>query len=326
MKVDCVVKGGRVVTPMGVIMGGVAISGGSIAAVGQDGLLPEGHRVIDAAGKFVIPGFIDMHSHLGAGGPIARIETDFISETEAAAHGGVTSFRSMVASMEPYLPQIDEIIGWGEKNSLVDFSFHAAIEVDEHFEELDALCDKGISGFKMFYTAYKGEEGRKLGQLGCDDGMVLRGCEFLARRGHPALITFHCEEQDIMDLLQPRVQGEGRGDLPAWTDARPDFIEPMSIDSAAWIAQATGARIHIAHVSTAEGAERIANWKGRGVQIFGETCPHYLVLTKHEEGLVPWGKINPPLRDAEDNARLWAALREGTIETMGTDNCPYTRA
>jgi dihydropyrimidinase len=98
----------------------------------------------------------------------------------------------------------------------------------------------------------------------------------------------------------------------------------MSLDSAAWIAKETGAPVHIAHMSTREAVEELARWQKAGVRIFGETTPTYLTLSKHD-ALGLFGKINPPLREKDDQEALWAALRDGVITTMGTDTCPYTR-
>lgn len=324
MKADCVIKNGLVVTPQGTLVGGVGVQGTKIVAIGADDALPDARRTVDAKGGYIIPGLIDIHYHLGAGGPIARIEEDFKTETPGAALNGVTTVCSMLATLDSYVPVANQVIKWGNATSSVNFALHCAIQVDRHFEELRQLCDMGMSRFKMFYTAYKGEEGRKIGQLGCDDGMVYRACEFFADYGFPAMGTLHCEEQEIMDLLQPRYENK-RMDLAAWTEARPDFIEAMSLDSAAWIAKHTGATIHIAHMSTKEAVEELARWQRAGVKIYGETTPTYLTLTKHDDiGL--YGKINPPLRDKEDQEAIWAALRSGTITTMGTDTCPYTKA
>jgi dihydropyrimidinase len=322
-KADCVIKNGIVVTPQGTIIGGVAVKGTKVIAVGADELLPDASRFINANGGYVIPGLIDIHYHLGAGGPPERIESDFRTETPGAAVNGVTTVSSMLATLDSYIPFALKVMEWGKGKSYVNYALHCAIETDSHFEELEKICDMGMCRFKMFYTAYKGEEGRKIGQLGCDDGMVYRAFEFFAEYGFPAMATLHCEEQDIIDLLQPRYEKK-RMDLAAWTEARPDFIEAMSIDSAAWIAKETGASVHIAHMSTREAVEELARWQSAGVRIYGETTPTYLTLTKYDN-IGIWGKINPPLREKDDQEALWAALRDGIITTMGTDTCPYTR-
>jgi dihydropyrimidinase len=323
MKADCIIRNGIVVTPHGIVIGGVAVRGTKIVSVASDELLPDAVRFIDANGGYVIPGLIDIHYHLGAGGPLERIESDFKTETPGVALNGVTTVSSMLASLDSYVPLAPMVIGWGRGKSYVNYALHCAIETASHLDELKQLCDMGMCRFKMFYTAYKGEEGRKIGQLGCDDGMVYRAFEFFANYGSPAIGTLHCEEQDIMDLLQPRYENK-RMDLAAWTEARPDFIEAMSLDSAAWIAKETGAPVHIAHMSTREAVEELARWQKAGVRIYGETTPTYLTLTKNDN-LGLFGKINPPLRERDDQEALWAALREGIITTMGTDTCPYTR-
>lgn len=325
MSVDFVIKNGKVVTPSGVMeRGAVAVNDGKILALGSEGVMPSANRIIDATGKVLIPGVIDMHTHPGSGfkPPVEKLRDDFRTESEAALYGGTTTMKVMLSFLEPVVPHLDRIIGWANSNSYIDIIFHIAIQHSSHLVELPEYWKRGITGTKLFFTAYKGREGEEIGQRNADSGIVYKVCEWGAKMGYPALPTIHCEEQDICDVLREKLTAEGRQGLTAWADARPNFVEAMAIESAAWIAQATGARINIAHVSTKESVGVLEEWQHRGAMVSAETTPHHLILNKNMN-LGRHGKIGPPLRDATDNARLWEALRLGIITTMGSDHLAY---
>src|SRR4051794_38277336 len=154
MTVDTVVGNGLVITPGGIIHGGVAIEGERIVAVGLEAGLPPARRTIDARRGTIIPGFIDAHVHLGPGGvdwpPTAR---DFGTESRAAAFGGVTTALVFLFSLESYLPVFDDVVAWGEQNSVIDFAFHAGINSFDQIAEIAALTELGITSFKHFFTA-----------------------------------------------------------------------------------------------------------------------------------------------------------------------------
>jgi len=325
MPVDLVVKNGKVVTPSGVMeSGAVAVEKGKIVALGSESAMPSANKVVDATGKVVLPGAIDAHTHPGSGfkPPPDKLRDDFRTESEAALYGGTTTMKVMLSFLEPVVPHLDKIIDWANSNSYVDIIFHVAIQDPSHLDELPEYWKRGITGTKLFYTAYKGREGEEIGQRNADSGIVYKVCEWGAKMGYPALPTIHCEEQDICDVLRAKYMAEGRQGLTAWADARPNFVEAMTIESAAWIAQATGTRINIAHVSTKESVGVLEEWQKRGVQVSAETTPHHLILNKNMN-LGKHGKIGPPLRDATDNARLWEGLRQGIITTMGSDHLAY---
>jgi len=325
MPADFVIKNGKVVTPMGVLENGaVAVSNGKIVSVGSETVMPTANRVVDASGKVLIPGVIDMHTHPGSGfkPPVEKLRDDFRTESEAALYGGTTTMKVMLSFLEPVVPHLDRIIGWANSSSYIDIIFHIAIQHPSHLDELPEYWKRGITGQKLFYTAYKGKEGEEIGQRNADSGILYKVCEWDAKMGYPSLPTIHCEDQDVCDVLREKLSTAGRQGLTAWADARPNFVEAMAIEGAAWISQATGARINIAHVSAKESVGVLEEWQHRGVQISAETTPHHLILNKNMN-LGKHGKIGPPLRDSTDNARLWEALRLGIITTMGSDHLAY---
>lgn len=277
---DLVIKNGRVVTPSGVIMGGVAVKDGKIVKVGCDENLPEAGKVIDAKGNYVIPGLIDPHVHLGNdefGVPFTRIRDDFISETRGAIYGGVTTCLSYWCQLVSYKEKIGQVIDWGNENSHINFGLHLAVQNNLHIEELQEYCrDLGATSFKHFYNCYKGKTGAQLGHSHCDPDMLYRSCEQLAAYGEPGVACVHCEEQDIIYYLEDKIKAEGGNDLAAYARSRPRFTELMQMYHAMEIANAAGAPLYIVHISLKEGVEATIEARKKGYKVYSETCPHYL--------------------------------------------------
>ena len=327
--VDIIVKNGLVVTPTGVIKGGVAVKGDKIVKVGCDENLPEATKVIDAKGGYVIPGLIDPHVHLANDEtpvPQTRWHDDFITETRGAAYGGVTTLLTYLCQLGDYDEKFEEVKKEGNENSYINFGFHFAIQNDDHIRDIKKYCDMGVSSFKHFYNCYKGETGIQLGHRHCSPDMLWRSCEQIAEYGYPAIANTHCEEQDIIYYLEKKVKAEGGDDLAAYTRSRPAALETMQMLHAMEIAKATGAPLYVVHVTVKEGVDAVQAARAQGFNIYAETCPSYLTLTDQmEDTLGNWGKVNPPLRSQADCDRLWRGIVDGSVTNMGTDHCPYSR-
>lgn len=327
--VDLVIKNGVVVTPQGQVKGGLAIAGGKIMEIGNDLILPKANREIDVKGNFVLPGLIDPHVHLGLGATRRgedKFRDDFRTESISAAVGGVTTIISTAyfggagASLLPCIRRAKEI---GSQNSLVDFKFSGTIVTEAHLEEIPKLAAEGVTSFK-FFAVYKGEEAKQVGLTGITWGFIYKGLENIALCGSPALAMIHAEESEVIDHLRQKLQAQARDDLVAWSDSRPGICEAMHVFTAGLMAQEIGVPLYFVHVSAKESIEAVHHLRQRGAPVYVETCPHYLLLTKHADiGL--WGKVNPPLRDEADNKQLWRALGDGTVDTIGTDHCSYQR-
>lgn len=326
MVVDTTVRNGRVVTPGGVLLGGLAIDGEQIVAVGTDDALPASRRSIDARGRYVIPGLLDAHVHLGPGGlDWPKTAADFRTESRAAAYGGVTTALVFLFSLESYLPVLDDLIGWGETNSVIDFAFHAGINTPEQIAQIPALVDHGITSFKHFFTAYRHDGGGVLEPM--DPGLLYRSFRTIGAVGTGAVAQVHAEDMDLILLHQAEMQASGRHDLEAWSLARPPLCEALAIEQVALIARATGARPYIVHLSSAAGVDAVERAQRAGLDLVAETCPQYLTLDQTMEAQVGcWAKVNPPVRTEADQERLWRALRDGSVTTMGTDHGPLDRA
>ena len=327
--VDLVVRNGQVVAPGGIVRGGVAIDGETIVAVGVDDALPPARRVIDAREQYVIPGLIDAHVHMGSEEDASieeGLRDNMPVETDGAVHGGVTTFAHFAGGAgAPLVPAILTTIREGNRWSRVDFFLHAFVMGEEHLKEQGEVYGLGVTSFKHFFNAYKprASEDPGFSWLGgpVDAGILFRSLRFCARQGYPAIGIVHAEDIDLISVLEEEVRGTGRADLAAWTQARLNVAEALRIEMAIAIARAAGAPLHIAHMSTAEGADLVAGARARGWPIWSEVGPSWLTHTcEMEEEVGCWGKVNPPLRYQRDVDRLWRGIHDGGVTCLGTDH------
>lgn len=309
-----VIANGTIVNHDGRRHADVAISDGKIAEIGEPGSL-QGERVIDANGKFVAPGAIDPHVHLGL---YTDLESDFRTETRSAAVGGVTMFKHMLINQGSYHDTFEATKRLGETNSMVDFAFDVAMVHDTHVPEVAEYNELGINSYK-FLLAYKGSEGAELGIRSCDDGYLYHGMKEVAKLGFPANVRVHCENFDIIVTLRDKLRESGADGLKAWMDARPRITEATDVVRAAYLAGQLGCRIAVIHISSAESVDAIQLFKDQGVDILGETGPQWLYFT-YESDIGILGKYNPSLKDQESVDRLWRGLKERTMTSIGTDH------
>jgi dihydropyrimidinase len=320
---DLVVRGGSVVLPQtnGIVVD-VAINNGQIAALLAPGTGAEAAETLDASGKTVLPGVIDVHLHLGHGKDIARprVPEDAESETAAAAIGGVTTFIPYLMATDPFEKLFDEVKAVTEAGARIDFGYHFIISTEAQLAGVPRYArDFGVPSFKIFMNN-RGGEGARLGLPDIDDGFLLRLCEGAA--AHGGMVCPHPENIEAAWVLRKRAMDadpEGRGGLRAWNTTRPPFIEADAVQRAALFARETGARLYIVHTSSREALLAGLRARDAGTDILIETCPHYLT---HD---VDWqggdiGKINPPLRERDDCEALWAGILSGDIDTVATDH------
>lgn len=321
--VELSVRNARVVTPGGTILGGVAANGGRIVAVGADGELPAAETEIDAEGNYLIPGIIDPHVHLGRRtlGYPDQLEIEFETESRGALHGGVTTFINFIEQGDPYLPDLDFYTEVGEENSYIDFTHHWVMSHDHHVDEIQPLADAGYRSFKLFFNMYKHMD---IDIEASEADRVYHVLKRIADMNH-GLAMFHAENGDLSHARRQEVQASGRTGMRAWSDASPPVSEAMQIDHVARLTEFTDSHSYVVHISCEEGVEALAPYRERGVDIHGETLVVFLTLTVDDE-LGTWGKISPPIREQSDQDALWAALRDGTLEHVGTDHISTDRA
>ncbi len=287
----------------------ILIEGETIAAVGEN-LTADGAEVIDAAGKIVMPGLVDMHVHLRE--PGQEYKEDILSGTRAAAHGGVTS----VASMPNTHPPVDneaivEMISRKAKAyGYADVYPTACITKGQQGEELTEMGLLHQSGAIAFT-----DDGRSV----MDPGVMRRALDY--SKIFDGLLISHCEEEN---LRGSGVRNEGLVSTELGLKGIPNAVEDLMIVRDLMLAELTGARVHIAHLSTASGVQMVRAAKAKGVRVTAETTPHHLFLTDEEvRGYDTNTKVNPPLRTEADNQALIAALRDGTVDCIVTDHAPH---
>jgi dihydroorotase len=314
--VDLVIRGGRVVSPDSVIDASVAIKDGVIVAVGADEVMPPAGETLDAEGLHVLPGAIDVHVHFRD--PGYPHKEDFASGTAAAAFGGVTTVFDMPNTIPP--TGTAEVLAAKQRMAAaaahVDFGLYGLLGEDT-IAHVPDLVEGGVIGFKLYM-------GNTFGKIPSPStGAMLEAFEVVARTGKR--VSLHAETNSIMERRETRMREAGRTDPLAHLASRPAVVAIEAVSRAAILAEWTGARIHILHISSAEELRPLREAKGRGVDITGETCPHYLLLSSDDYArLAGVIRVNPPVREARNQAPLWAALADGTIDLIATDHAPHS--
>lgn len=315
MDVDLVINDGFLVMPeTGIHRASLAIKDEKIVGIFEDASFLNGQFTIEARGKYVLPGVIQPHAHLGR---LVNFEDD-ATETSSAAIGGVTTILIFHRENEDYNPLFQNRIRTAEQKSFIDFSFHLQIMTDLHLEGIPQYFGKyGISSFK-FNMGYKGLESIKKGITELNDGLMVAAFSRLKEiKGTVACV--HAENSEINSYQTERLQQRGRNDLKAWSQSRPFYSEAEAIQRALFFSELSGCPLYIVHMTTRQGLKLISKYRQRGRSpVFVETCPQYLT---HDVdcGLGNIAKFIPPLRTAADRAALWQGLKNGDIDTIGID-------
>ena len=316
MEFDSVIKNARIVTPIGVSNGWIGLLGGKIAAVGSPDSLPNAASTFDAQNKYVIPGVVDPHVHVGAFNPL---RDDFRTESRAAAAGGVTTIGIHLQLKEKGTREVIESYKREfESNSVVDGFFHVQIKDDLSFQEISIYPEMGINSYKLTW-----------GEIGAGgDARLYQAMEELSKLGDRVRGIIHAENREIAAFLAHRLANRGRRDFPAWNESRPWFCEAEFMEKSILFAEVTKCPIYFEHVTIGRAIEILTRARKRGVNVKAETCPQYLTLASEDRGVVsafpPYGHVNPPLRDRESNDLLWEGIASGIIDCIGSDHAPYT--
>lgn len=326
---DLVIYGGLVALPgQAPAHCDIAISDGRIAAILEAGTEVEALRRLDAAGRLVMPGALDVHVHLGHGSDISypRAASDAESESSAAASGGVTTIVPFILSAEEHSTIFDQIRSVTEAGSHIDFGYHLIISTEEQLAQVPRyIADYGIPSFKIFMNN-RGGEGKRLGLPDIDDAFLFRLAQACAQNG--GILCPHPENIEVVHYLRQQVMAgdpDGINGLSSWNESRPPFVEADAIQRAARLCQAAGSPIYVVHTSSGEALDAAIAARQSGVDITIETCPHYLTHdVTWERGTV--GKINPPLREPADREALWAGITSGAIDTVASDHVHRTLA
>lgn len=325
MAYDLIIANGTVVSAEGPQTADVAVRGERIAAVGPGLAHDAGSaRVLDAKGKYVIPGGLDVHVHLELPFCGTVSSDDWNTGTRAAARGGVTT---VIDFAIPYGEQSldDAFHAWSEraKKACVDYCFHMAItNWDRHGPEMETMVKKGCPTFKEFMI-YASEGWQ------ADDRAIYNTLERAKKLG--AMLLVHAESSRVLDELiarhhTPELMKQYGARLHPMT--RPNFIEAEAIQRAITWAEVTGGRLYIVHMSTGEGTDHVHAARQRGVDVYAETCVQYLVLDDSVFAR-PDGHLFaccPQVKKPNDQERLWKGLNDGEVCVISTDTCTFTQA
>jgi allantoinase len=267
-------------------------------------------EVIDAQGKFVLPGVVDAHAHIGD--PNFTDREDFTSGTRAAAAGGVTTIVDMVLKTPVDSPEAaKEKMDRGARQGIVDFSIHAGMMNSANLSNVEALTRLGICSFKAFMCAPYFIDKATL------QALMKTTAEF------HAITNVHAEDEELSQQLTAELKRANRMDPIAHNESKPNTVEEKAIKDAISIAQAARSKLHISHMSTSEGVRLIASAKREKVNVTAETCPHYLSLTRADVlKLGPYLKMSPPLKTEADVLALWRGLANGTVDMITSEHAP----
>ena len=289
---------------------------GRIAAVGVDLVAEPGETVVDCTGRLVVPGGIDVHTHLHLPVGQVRVSDDFDTGTRAAAIGGTTTVVDYVTAYRGEDP-LDALATWRSwaEPACVDYGLHMTF-TERVPERVVADCvEAGVTSFKL-YMAYP-----ELLQV--DDDVILDIMRMATRHG--GLVTLHCEDGGAIEVLRRQALADGRTGVMEHALTRPAVLEGEAVTRAAALAERAGASMYAVHLSSAQAIAAVREARERGVDVLAETCPQYLYLdTAKLAG--PDGEsfvCTPPLRDPWHAEELWHGMTHGHIHTVATDHCPF---
>jgi dihydropyrimidinase len=317
------IRGGEVVSSERVQRADVLIEGERIESVGALGNV-RADTTIDATGKLVIPGAIDVHTHLDMEVGVTRSSDDFTSGTIAAACGGTTTVVDFATAYRGE-SLADGLATWHRKahdQAAIDYSFHMTItELARPADDLVAeMVEAGVTSVKLYMTYPE--------RLMVSDDVIAE--VMTAAEKHGALVCLHCEDDATIAARRADALAAGHTG-PRWhAQSRPPGAEADAVLRAVQLAENSGAACYVVHLSSAPSLERVRVARERGLNFYAETCPQYLYLSAERYEEVPATAARyvcaPPLRDPYHAEELWEGLRRGHLQVVATDHCPFTSA
>jgi len=321
MNFDTIIRNGSVVTATDTYQADVAIANGSVVAIGKD--LPDQNasQLLDAAGKLVLPGGIDVHTHLDMPFGGTTSADDFETGTRAAAFGGTTTLIDCAIQdkSQPLRQAFDTWMSKASNKAVCDYAFHCIMTdvSGGQIGEMNDLVREGVTSFKLF-MAYPGV-------FMLDDGSIFKALRRTSENG--GLICMHAENGSAIDVIVQQALAEGKKAPKYHALTRPTTAEAEATARAIALAEMAGAPIYIVHLSCNDALEKVREARDRGLPVFAETCPQYLYLSIENFDAPGFEGakyvFTPPLREKWHQEKLWNGLKRDHLQVVSTDHCPF---
>lgn len=312
-EMDLAIVNGMLVLPdCGMLRADLYVKNGKICSIGNNKMI-RARRVLDAAGKYVCPGIIDPHVHLGL---FASMETDMQSETKAAIMGGITTIGLFMGGRESHFRTFPETQQQAERYSYTDIIPHLVISSEEQKKEIrDYSRYLGVTSFKVYMNGIQGMI------PSVDDGFIMDVFDEMRKTGKPCMLCCHTENTHLVErgIKMARDHYGEKGTIDNWNEAHPAMAEEEAIMRISYLAGKAGIPVYMVHIGTKEGVERLRQIKPFNPYINIETTSPYLSVAGKQRRNALY-KMEPPLREDEDRDALWKAVQDGIIDTIGTDN------
>jgi dihydropyrimidinase len=321
MSFDTLIVNGMVVTATDSYVADVAISDEKIVAIGQGLPRENTKQVLDARSKYVLPGGIDVHTHLDMPFGGTTSADDFETGTRAAAFGGTTTLIDFAIQYkgQSLRTAFDSWMQKASPKATTDYAFHCIITdlPDAHIDEMNALVRDGVPSFKLF-MAYPGV-------FMLDDASIFKAMRAASKTG--AMICMHAENGGAVDVIVKQALAEGKTAPKYHALTRPTTAEAEATARAIALAEMAGSPVYIVHLSCNDALEKVREARDRGLPVYAETCPQYLYLSIDDmEGPGFEGAkyvFTPPLREKWHQEKLWTGLKQDHLQVVSTDHCPF---
>ncbi|MBV9479248.1 MAG: dihydropyrimidinase [Acidobacteria bacterium] len=321
MAFDTIITNGRVVTASDTFSSDIAISAGKIAAIGQNLSRDNAATVIDAEGKYVLPGGIDVHTHLDMPFGGTTSSDDFETGTRAAVFGGTTTLIDFAIQYkgQSLRRALDSWMKKAAGKAVCDYSFHCIITDlgSAQLEEMNELVREGVTSFKLF-MAYPNV-------FMLDDATIFKALRATARNG--GLVCMHAENGGAIDVIVQQALAEGKKTPKYHALTRPTTAEAEATARAIALAEMAGSPVYIVHMSCHDALEKVREARDRGLPVYGETCPQYLYLSIENFDVPEFEGakyvFTPPLREKWHQEKLWTGLQRDHLQVVSTDHCPF---
>jgi len=318
---DTIIRNGSVVTATDTYAADVAIANGKIAAIGIDLGTQNTSKILDATGKLVMPGGIDVHTHLDMPFGGTTSADDFETGTRAAAFGGTTTLIDFAIQYkgQPLRQAFDTWMGKAANKAVCDYGFHCIVTdiSGGQLSEMNDLVHEGVTSFKLF-MAYPGV-------FMLDDGSIFKALQTTSKNG--GMVCMHAENGSAIDVIVQQALAEGKKAPKYHALTRPTTAEAEATARAIALAEMAGAPIYIVHLSCNDALEKVREARDRGLPVYAETCPQYLYLSLENFDAPGFEGakyvFTPPLREKWHQEKLWNGLKCDHLQVVSTDHCPF---